>query len=65
MVQAKHFIAITDDIKNYLRFLNDTTGCQGFDCSEKSLDIIKNWGKTEVPARTRSQAPERKPKANS
>ncbi|QTA91022.1 uracil-DNA glycosylase [Desulfonema magnum] len=59
MVQAKHFVAITEDVKNYLRFLNETTGCHGFDCSEKSLDLIKNWGKKETPARIRKQASDR------
>ncbi|MBW2663364.1 MAG: uracil-DNA glycosylase, partial [Deltaproteobacteria bacterium] len=33
-----------EDVKNYLRFLAET-GCSGFDCEKKSLEIIECWGR--------------------
>ena len=43
MVNRKNFTVAINDVKNTLRFL-DETGCQGFDCSKESLEIVKNWG---------------------
>jgi len=44
------FIALTGEVRNYLRFLAES-GSQGFDCSKKSLDIVKSWGREESPGR--------------
>lgn len=35
--------AVIEEINNFLRFLGEA-GCSGFDCSDKSLGIIKKWG---------------------
>ncbi|MGB9499515.1 MAG: uracil-DNA glycosylase [Dissulfuribacterales bacterium] len=41
---AKHPVVETlEGLSAYLRFLLEL-GCVGMDCSEKSLEIIKNWG---------------------
>ncbi len=40
--RTKRFLRAVEDICNYLRFLAET-GCQGFDCSKKSLDILRAW----------------------
>ena len=37
-----------EDVKTFLKFLAES-GCQGFECSEKSLYTIEAWGrKTET-----------------
>jgi len=48
-IQADHenFAATIEEIKKYLWFLAET-GCQGFDCSQKSLETLKLWGSNEV-----------------
>ncbi len=50
MTNRKDFAVAINDVKNTLQFL-DETGCRGFDCSKKSLEIVKNWGnkKTSSP----------------
>ncbi len=53
-MDKKHFIAVTGEIRNHLGFLAET-GCQGFDCSEKSLDILRNWGKDASQVQNRQQ----------
>jgi uracil-DNA glycosylase len=35
-----------EDIENFFRLLSEN-GCQGFECSEESLEKIKNWGRKE------------------
>ena len=48
-IKADHenFAAAIEEIKKYLWFLAET-GCQGFDCSQKSLETLKLWGSNEV-----------------
>jgi len=46
-VNIKGYIATIEEIKNHLSFLA-ASGCRGFDCSEKSLDIVKSWGNKEI-----------------
>ena len=41
------YSATIEEIKNHLGFLA-TLGCRGFDCSKKSLDIVKSWGNKEI-----------------
>lgn len=48
MSQIKNFIAVTEEIKASVVFLQDI-GCRGFDCSKESLDMIKKWGKKIPP----------------
>jgi len=45
-VNTKGFNSAIEEVKNHLRFLAGS-GCRGFDCSEKSLDIIKSWESKE------------------
>ena len=40
----KDLLAISGDVKRYLGFLSDL-GVTGFDCSDKSLETLVNWGK--------------------
>lgn len=42
---------ITEEVKNSL-LLMARTGLKGFDCSEKSLEIIGNWGKNKTVSKT-------------
>lgn len=35
-----------EDIENFFRLLSEN-GCQGFECSEESLEKIKSWGRKE------------------
>ncbi len=44
MTNKQAFTAAVEEIENTLRFLAET-GLKGFDCSMKSLEIIKGWGK--------------------
>jgi len=44
--RSKRFSKAVEDIRNTLRFLAET-GCQGFDCSKESLDIIQAWGQND------------------
>jgi uracil-DNA glycosylase family 4 len=46
-VNTKGFNSAVEEIKNHLRFLAGS-GCRGFDCSKKSLDIIKSWESKEA-----------------
>ena len=46
-MNTKGFNSAIEEIKNHLRFLAGS-GCPGFDCSKKSLDIIKSWGSKEA-----------------
>ncbi len=38
---------ITEEVKKTLAFMSDI-GCKGFDCSEKSLEIINSWGQKKT-----------------
>jgi DNA polymerase len=49
MSQIKNFIAVTEEIKATMVFLQDI-GYWGFDCSKESLDMIKKWGKKIPPS---------------
>ncbi len=51
-----NFIAVTDDIRRHLQFLAES-GCQGFDCSGETLDILTTWRNKEVKV-----VPEARPK---
>lgn len=46
-MNIKGFNSAIEEIKNHLRFLAGS-GCRGFDCSKKSLGIIKSWEGKEV-----------------
>lgn len=46
-MNIKGFNSAIEEIKNHLRFLA-ASGCRGFDCSKKSLDIIKSWESKEA-----------------
>ena len=46
-MNIKGFNSAIEGIKNHLRFLA-ASGCRGFDCSKKSLDIVKTWGSNEI-----------------
>lgn len=39
----ENLAALIEEIKHYFNFLAQA-GCRGFDCSEKSLEIVKSWG---------------------
>ena len=41
--REKRFCELIEETRAYLQFLK-TGGCQGFDCSEKSMDAVINWG---------------------
>jgi uracil-DNA glycosylase family 4 len=43
MTDRKDFSLLIDDVNNYLRFMTES-GWKGFECSEKSLEIINRWG---------------------
>ena len=47
MTNRQDFAIAINDVENTLRFLAET-GCRGFDCSKKSLEIVKNWGGKET-----------------
>ncbi len=55
MGPVRHFISITEEIKNHLQFLAES-GCPGFDCSKESLEIIRHWGKRIAPRRSQTPA---------
>ena len=42
-MNIKGFNSAIEEIKDHLGFLS-ALGCRGFDCSKKSLDIVKSWG---------------------
>ena len=46
-VNTKGFNSAIEEIKDHLSFLA-ASGCRGFDCSKKSLDIVKSWGNKEI-----------------
>jgi DNA polymerase len=50
MTRKMPFTTAVEEIHNTLRFLSEV-GCQGFDCSKKSIDIVEAWGvrKTVLP----------------
>ena len=37
---------LLNHVQSYLKFLKEM-GVTGFDCSSESLEMLKNWGKTE------------------
>jgi len=39
----KNVASLIGEVGNYFRFLAEA-GCQGFDCSAQSLEILKSWG---------------------
>lgn len=41
------FVALTEEINTYLRFLAET-GCRGLECSKKSLETVNSWGNKNV-----------------
>jgi len=43
MTDGKDFSLLIDSVGNYLRFMTES-GWSGFECSEKSLEIINRWG---------------------
>ena len=45
----ENLAALTAEVRNYLQMLSDA-GCQGMDCSKKSLEIIGKWGEA-APSR--------------
>lgn len=47
-VGKENFIAVTGAVRDYLLSLSES-GCEGFDCSEKSLEIIGGWNKKPSP----------------
>jgi len=46
-MNIKGFNSAIEEVKNHLEFLA-ASGCRGFDCSKKSLDIVKSWGSKEI-----------------
>lgn len=56
------FIALTGEVRNYLSFLAES-GTRGFDCSKKSLDIVRSWGGEASPARKQMHASSPKPQS--
>ena len=40
---------LTDEVKDLLMFLKNS-GCSGFDCTENSQNILKNWGRGFIAA---------------
>lgn len=55
MGPVRHFISITEAIKNHLQFLAES-GCPGFDCSKESLEIIRHWGKRDFPRKHQARS---------
>ncbi len=47
-VPAPVFAALTETVKNTLRFMAQS-GCRGFDCSPETLRILENFGKKPAP----------------
>lgn len=41
-MSKEEFINVTEQVNAHLRFLSEI-GCNGFDCSQRSLDILKSW----------------------
>ena len=42
--REKRFCEVLEETRNCLQFLKEA-GCQGVDCSQKSIDTVINWGR--------------------
>ena len=47
-MDREHLIHTIDEINHTLRFLSEI-GCDGFDCSQKSLSALDSWGHPVLP----------------
>ncbi|MBW2663560.1 MAG: uracil-DNA glycosylase, partial [Deltaproteobacteria bacterium] len=47
MTNHQNHTVVFEEVKRTLQFLSET-GCSGFECSKKSLDIVNKWGKKEL-----------------